>query len=202
MLPSGKTLRLRCFGSRWWGTARTTVDRLVLWELRQTVRSLVFQVELAEKRVRLLTPTRQPQIRRRRPAPPVTLWLLEAIARFLWTMSHENSLNYLLLAGDMYSESTDTEDISVTSDALLFWSSDYSTNHMGWLCRIMSAVCDSHVSTVTSASFHLWRTRWSTFVQVPLASVEPSKFLVRGFVQLYGGTHQWNLVGMPRRGRT
>ena len=63
----------------------------------------------------------------------VTLWLLEAIARFLWTMSHENSLNYLLLAGDMYSEPTDPEDISVTSDALLFWSSNYSTNHKVWL---------------------------------------------------------------------
>ena len=48
----------------------------------------------------------------------------------------ENSLDYLLFfAGDMYSESTDPEDISVTSDALLFWSSDYSTNHKGWpLC--------------------------------------------------------------------
>ena len=39
----------------------------------------------------------------------------------------------MLLAGDMYSESTDPEDISVTSDALLFWSSNYSTNHKGWL---------------------------------------------------------------------
>ena len=38
----------------------------------------------------------------------------------------------------------------------------------------MSAVDDSHVNTVTSASFHQWRTRWSSFVQVPLASVEPS----------------------------
>ena len=95
--------------------------------------SCFFQRELAEKRVRLFTPTRQTQIRCQRPAPPVTLWLFEAIARFLWTMSHENSLNYLLLVGDMYSESTDPEDISVTSDALLFWSSNYSTNHKGWL---------------------------------------------------------------------
>ena len=93
--------------------------------------SLVFQRELAEKRVRLFTPTRQPQIRCRRPA--VTLWLFEAIASFLWTMSHENSLTYLLLAGDMHSESTDPEDISVTPDALLFWSSNYSTNHKVWL---------------------------------------------------------------------
>ena len=38
----------------------------------------------------------------------------------------KNSLNYLLLA-------TDPDDISVTSDSLLFWSSDYSTNHKGWL---------------------------------------------------------------------
>ena len=40
----------------------------------------------------------------------------------------------------------------------------------------MSAVGDPHVSTVTSASFDLWRTGWSTFVQVPLASVDQSKF--------------------------
>ena len=45
----------------------------------------------------------------------------------------ENSLNYLLLAGDTYSESTDPDDISVTFKSLLFWSSDYSTNHKGWL---------------------------------------------------------------------
>ena len=32
----------------------------------------------------------------------------------------ENSLDYLLLANDTYSESTDPEDISVTSDSLLF----------------------------------------------------------------------------------
>ena len=37
------------------------------------VGSLVFQMELAEKRVRLFMPTRQPHIRRRCPAPPVTL---------------------------------------------------------------------------------------------------------------------------------
>ena len=45
----------------------------------------------------------------------------------------ENSLDYLLLASDTHIESTDPDDISVTSDSLLFWSSDYSTNHKGWL---------------------------------------------------------------------
>ena len=42
---------------------------------------------------------------------------------------------------------------------------------------MLSNVRDPHVSTVTSTSFDLWRTGLSTFVQVPLASVEPSKFL-------------------------
>ena len=37
---------LRWCGTRWWWTAKTAVDRLVLWVLRQTVRSLVFQMEL------------------------------------------------------------------------------------------------------------------------------------------------------------
>ena len=110
---------------------------------------------------------------------------------------------HLLLDGDTYSESTGPDDISVTSDSFLFWSSDYSTNHKGWLlcAEVMSAVGDPHVSTVTKESFDLWRTGWSTFVQVPLASVEPSQFLVRGNVRLNGGTHQWKLVGRPRRGR-
>ena len=42
----------------------------------------------------------------------------------------------------------------MTSDALLFWSSDYSIYHKGVavVCRIMSAVDDSNVSTVSSAS--------------------------------------------------
>ena len=76
----------------------------------------------------------------------------------------------------MYSESTDPEDISVTSDALLFLviKLQHKPQGVAVVYRIMSAVDDSHMSTVTSASFHLWRTRWSTFVQVPLASVEPS----------------------------
>ena len=101
----------------------------------------------------------------------------------------ENSLDCMLLDGDTYSESTGPDDIAVTSDSLLFRSSDYSTNHKGWLlcAEVVSAVGVLHVSTVTRESFDLWRTGWSTFVQVPLASVEPSKFLVRGDVRPYGG---------------
>ena len=40
--PSGKTLRLKCFGTGWWGTAKTTMDQLVLWVLRHSVKSHVF----------------------------------------------------------------------------------------------------------------------------------------------------------------
>ena len=57
--------------------------------VEEMMSSLVSQWDLAEKRVRLLTPTR--------PAPTVTLWLLEAMARFLWTMLHENSLCFWLV---------------------------------------------------------------------------------------------------------
>ena len=66
----------------------------------------------------------------------------------------------------------------MTSDSLFFWSSDYSTNHKGsLLCdEMVSAVGGLHVSTVTRESFDLRRTGLLTFVQVPLASVELSKF--------------------------
>ena len=37
--------------------------------------------------------------------------------------------------------------------------------------EVASASDDPHVSTINSDSFDLWRTRWSTFVQVHLASV-------------------------------
>ena len=62
--------------------------------------------------------------------------------------------------GHTYSESTGPDNMSVTSDSLLFWLSDYSTNHKGWmLCaEVVSAVDDPHVSTVTRESFDLWRT--------------------------------------------
>ena len=53
---------------------------------------------------------------------------------------------------------------------------------MAVVCCVVSAVGDSHVSTVTRESFDLWRTEWLTFVQVLLASVELSKVLVRGDV--------------------
>ena len=93
----------------------------------------------------------------------------------------ENSLDDLLLDCDPYSELTGPVGIAVTSDSL-FWSSDYSTNHKGWLlcAEVVSDVGDPHVGTVD-----VWRIGWSTFVLVPLASVELSKFLVRGDVRPY-----------------
>ena len=66
-----------------------------------------------------------------------------------------------------------------------------------WVFRdgrcVLSNARDPHMSTVTSTSVDLWRTGLSTFVHVPLASVEPSKFSVRGNVRLYGGVHSGSL---------
>jgi len=102
----------------------------------------------------------------------------------------ENGFDYLIFNGTKYSGLTGPDDGPVTSDTELFWSSDYSTTHKGWrMCTepAPSAVGDPHVSTITGDSFDLWRTGWSTFVQIPLASIEPSQLLVRGDVRPYGG---------------
>ena len=45
---------------------------------------------------------------------------------------------------------------------------------------------DPHVRTITGLTFDLWKTGWSTFVQIP-RSGESSKLLVRGDVRRYGG---------------
>ena len=55
------------------------------------------------------------------------------------------------------------------------------------VAEVASAVGDLHVSTIIGDSFNLWRIGWSTFAQIPLASVKPSKSFVRGDVQPYGG---------------
>jgi len=101
----------------------------------------------------------------------------------------ENAFDYVEFDGNQYSGLTGPEETNVTSDSVLFWTSDYSTTHKGWrMCtEVASAIGDPHVSTITGDSFDLWRTGWSTFVQVPLASVGPSKLLVRGDVRPYGG---------------
>ena len=52
--------------------------------------------------------------------------------------------------------------------------------------EVASATGDPHVSTIIGDSFNLWRIGWSTFVQIPLASVKPSWWLVRGDIQPYG----------------
>ena len=101
----------------------------------------------------------------------------------------ENQHDYLEFDGSKYSGLTGPpDDSSVTSDSLLFWSTDYSTTHKGWrMCSELppSAVGDPHVKTITGDSFDLWRTGWSTFVQIPLALVNPTKLLVRGDVRPY-----------------
>ena len=65
--------------------------------------------------------------------------------------AREKSLDYLFVAGDMYSESTDHDNISVTSDSLLFWSSDYRKTTRDGRC-VLSNIRVPHVSTVTSTS--------------------------------------------------
>jgi len=51
-----------------------------------------------------------------------------------------------------------------------------------------SAHGDPHVSTITGETFDLWKTGWSTFVQIPRSEHEHSdKLLVRGDVRRYGG---------------
>ena len=71
----------------------------------------------------------------------------------------------------------------VTSDSVLFWPSDYSTTlRERRVCTAVAlAIGDTDVSTITRDSFDLWRIGWSTLVQVPLASVESSNLLVRGW---------------------
>lgn len=101
----------------------------------------------------------------------------------------ENAFDYVLLDGNTYSGLSGPDDQPVTSDSVLFWSSDYSTTHKGWrMCtEVASAVGDPHVSSIAGDSFDLWRTGWSTFVQVPLASEGSPKLLIRGDVRPYGG---------------
>ena len=91
----------------------------------------------------------------------------EAMACFSWSILPQNSLDYFLLNWDTYSDLTGPDNISVTSDSLLVLVV-YSTNHRGWmLCaEVVSAFDDPHVSIVIKTSFDLWRTGWSTFVQV------------------------------------
>jgi hypothetical protein len=50
-----------------------------------------------------------------------------------------------------------------------------------------SAQGDPHVSTITGETFDLWKTGWSTFVQIPRGESQDSgKLLVRGDVRRYG----------------
>ena len=109
---------------------------------------------------------------------PIRLVPLASVAteRCLWMVSQlKNAFDYVEFDGHRYSGLTGPEETPVTSDSVLFWTSDYSTTHKGWrMCtEVASASGDPHVSTINSDSFDLWRTGGSTFVQVHLASVGP-----------------------------
>jgi hypothetical protein len=49
-----------------------------------------------------------------------------------------------------------------------------------------AAVGDPHVNSITGLKFDLWRTGWSTFVQIPQSEEKSAKLLVRGDVRRYG----------------
>ena len=76
---------------------------------------------------------------------------------------------------------------SLCGHSVLFWSSFDSTTHKGWdVAEVAPAIGDLGVSTNIGDSFNLWRTGWSTFVQISLASVKPSQLSVRCEVQPNG----------------
>ena len=73
--------------------------------------------------------------------------------------------------------------------------------------EVASASGDPHASTINSDSFDLWRTGWSTFVQVHLASVGPGCWCEVMFdrtevqhvlLHFASSTDQWKLVGKPQ----
>ena len=76
----------------------------------------------------------------------------------------------------------------MTSDSLLFWSSDYNTNHKRWLlcAEVLSAVGDLHGSIVTKNSFDLWRTKFNFRTSPSGTSRALQVSFVRGDVRTYG----------------
>ena len=115
----------------------------------------------------------------------------------------ENSLDYLLLAGDTCSELTDPDDISVTSDSLLFGHQITAQTTRDGCCVLSNVRCrrsareHCHQSILRSVAY--WMVN---LCSGPSGISRAIQGLVRGNVRLYGGTHQWDLVGKPRRGRT
>jgi hypothetical protein len=111
----------------------------------------------------------------------------------------EKNYDILNVDGAQYSGLTSPDLVEVSASSTMTWSTDWGTTHKGWRICVeefttttpvidVFAVGDPHVSSITGESFDLWRTGWSTFVQIPQLVMEDSaKFLVRGEVRPYSG---------------
>ena len=110
--------------------------------------------------------------------------------------STEKGYDVLTVNGVEYSGVTSPHDVAIQASSSITWSTDYGTTHKGWrMCSeepstttpvLVFALGDPHVSSVTGETFDLWKTGWSTFVQIPqVTSQDPAKFLVRGEVRPY-----------------
>jgi len=112
------------------------------------------------------------------------------------SFSTEKGFDVVSLDGTSFSGLSGPAEMEIHTTSVLTWTSDWGTEQSGWrLCTValeapVSAVGDPHVNTITGESFELWKTGWSTFVQVPLQVDSKSddtaiKFLVRGNVVPY-----------------
>mmetsp|Transcript_19268 Transcript_19268/g.51464 ORF Transcript_19268/g.51464 Transcript_19268/m.51464 type:complete len:768 (-) Transcript_19268:30-2333(-) len=116
--------------------------------------------------------------------------------------STEKGYDFLTVNDEKYSGLTSPHLVALEAGSLFVWSTDWGTTHKGWRICVedfttttpvadedtMYAVGDPHVSSITGETFDLWRTGWSTFVQIPQFLSEDSvKFLVRAEVRPYSG---------------
>jgi hypothetical protein len=115
--------------------------------------------------------------------------------------STENSYDILTVNDIEYSGLTSPDHVELQASSGMTWTTDWGTTHKGWRICVEDfttttpvvdvtphAVGDPHVSSITGETFDLWRTGWSTFVQIPqYPSKDSAKFLVRGEVRPYSG---------------
>jgi len=113
----------------------------------------------------------------------------------------ENTYDLLTVNNIEYSGLTSPDQVELQASSAMTWTTDWGTTHKGWRICVEDfttttpvvdvtphAVGDPHVSSITGETFDLWRTGWSTFVQIPqYPSKDSAKFLVRGEVRPYSG---------------
>jgi hypothetical protein len=116
----------------------------------------------------------------------------------LHVVEFETELGYdtLTVEGVVYSGLDSPDLVEVAASSQITFTSDWGTTHKGWkVCTDDAtttegistwAVGDPHISSVTGEAFDLWRTGWSTFVQIPQHSQAGStKLLIDGHVKPY-----------------